>query len=75
MRIPVCRVIDEIENKLEMSGASNADVSQYLNTIKKDADYDRALATAIRIHRPPSFWDIFSTPAMKDRDTVYRPMK
>ncbi len=42
------QIIDEIENKLEMTGASNADVSQYLQTIKKDADYDLALATAIR---------------------------
>ena len=30
-----------------MSGTSNADMSQYLHAIKKNADYDRALATAI----------------------------
>ena len=41
-------VINEIENKLKTAGASNTDLSQYLNDIKKDADNDLALATAIR---------------------------
>ena len=41
-------VISEIENKLKTGGASNTELSLYLKDIKKDADNDLALATAIR---------------------------
>ena len=42
------QVINKIENKLKSAGASNTDLSQYLNDIKKDADNDLALADSIR---------------------------
>ena len=41
-------MINEIENKLKTAGASNTDLSQYLNEIKKDADNDLALADSIK---------------------------
>ena len=41
-------VINKIENKLKSAGAPNADLSRYLNDIKKDADNDLALADSIK---------------------------
>ena len=42
------QVINEIESKLKSAGSSNADLSQYLHDIKKDADNDLALADSIK---------------------------
>jgi adenylate cyclase len=42
------QVINKIESKLKSAGASNTDLSQYLNDIKKDADNDLALADSIK---------------------------